>query len=326
VADLEFDGDVVIVTGAGSGLGRAHALELARRGARVVVNDLGVDQFGNPGSSAAAQATVDTIEQAGGVAVADAHSVADREGGRAIVETALDTWGRVDALVHNAGFSRDNFFEEMTDDQIRAVIDVHLLGSYYVGQPAYAVMKERGGGRMVFTVSAAGLLGAPLMSNYSAAKMGMVGLTRSIALEGAQYGIKANALSPGALTQRADDPDAFRFKNRPQPLDPGRMPAADWLTPERVSPMVAVLCHPSCSVTGEVFMVRAGWFARAWVTASRGWIAGPGDIRAEDVLEHWDDVCGTTSGSEELALDGVDFAQRFMRERIAPLATSGDGS
>ena len=212
---LEFNGDVVIVTGAGSGLGRAHALELARRGARIVVNDLGADPSGTGASSATALATVEAIRKEGGEAVANPDSVATPEGGRAIVQTALDTWGRVDAVVHNAGFSQDNHFEDMTVAEVRAVVDVHLLGCFFVAQPAYAAMKDNGGGRMVFTTSTAGLLGAPLMSNYAAAKMGVVGFTRSLALEGQQYGIKANALSPGALTRRGDDRDAFRFGPAP---------------------------------------------------------------------------------------------------------------
>ncbi len=330
--DLKFDGDVVIVTGAGSGLGRAYALELARRGARVVVNDLGVDQSGDglgqggTVTSASAEQTVKDIEAAGGTAVADPHTVATREGGLAIAQTALDAYGRLDAVVHNAGFSRDNFFDELTDEQIDSVLDVHLRGAFYVAQPAFKSMKENGGGRIVLTASAAGLLGAPLMANYGAGKMGVVGLVRSIALEGAQYGIKANALSPGALTRRGDDPNAFRYANRPNPIDPAKTPGLEWLTAERVAPMAVLLSHRDCPVTGEILMARSGWFARAWIQASDGWVGGAGPIQAEDLLQHWNEISGTGAGSTELPLDGPGWTVKFMHERIKPLLTEPTGS
>jgi NAD(P)-dependent dehydrogenase (short-subunit alcohol dehydrogenase family) len=326
MSSLMFDGDVVIVTGAGAGLGRAYALELGRRGARVLVNDLGADPSGGGSSPNPAAATVDAIRAAGGVAEANQDSVADPEGGSAIVRAALDAWGRVDAVVHNAGFTRDNHFAEMTTEEIEAVVGVHLLGGFYVAQPAFAAMQQSGGGRFVLTTSAAGLLGAPLMSNYAAAKMGVVGLVRSLAVEGRQYGIKANAISPGAATRRADDPDAFRFRARAEPLDPTAMPAREWLTPERVAPMVAVLCHPSCPVTGEVFLARAGWFSRAWIVAGDGWVAGPDPFEAEDVLEHWEEIYGSDATARELPLDGPGWAYRFLSERIVPLLESGSGT
>ncbi|MGH3253494.1 MAG: SDR family NAD(P)-dependent oxidoreductase [Trebonia sp.] len=324
--DLEFDGDVVIVTGAGSGLGRAYALELARRGARVVVNDIGTDQSGEGLSSNAGETTVQAIRHEGGTAIPDGHSVAERSGGTALVKAALDAFGQVDAVVHNAGFSKDNFFDEMTDEQIDSVLDVHLRGAFYVAQPAYAAMKTSGGGRLVFTASTAGLLGAPLMSNYGAGKMGVVGLARSIALEGAQYGIKANALSPGAMTRRGDDKDAFRFKNRSNPIDPSTVPGLEWLTPERVAPMAVLLAHRSCPVTGEILMARSGWFARAWIAASEGWIAGDGPIRAEDLLAHWEEIAGTNQAGSELPLDGPGWTVRFMNERIKPLLSEPAGT
>lgn len=319
-ARLTFDGDVVIVTGAGSGLGRAYSLELARRGARVVVNDLGVDPSGGSTSPAAAQATVDAIRAEGGTAEPNANSVAEPDGAHAIVQTALETWGRVDAVVHNAGFSKDNHFDKFTDEQIQSVMDVHLLGAFYLARPAYAAMKENGGGRFVFTASTAGLLGAPLMSNYGAAKMGVVGLARSLALEGGPYNVKANALSPGALTRRGDDRNALRYKERANPIDVTNIPGADWFTPERVAPMAVLLSHRSCPVTGQVLMARSGWFARAWVAASPGWLSpGPGEIQAEQLLEHWDEIYGATPCPDELPLDGPGWSSRFMHERIKPL-------
>jgi NAD(P)-dependent dehydrogenase (short-subunit alcohol dehydrogenase family) len=320
MANLQFDGDVIVVTGAGSGLGRAHAMELARRGARVVVNDLGVDTTGKgTPSSAAGGAVVEAIRAAGGEAVGNPDTVATPEGGEAIVRTALDTWGRIDALVHNAGFTQDNHFQDMTVDQYRAVVDVHLLGGFYVAQPAYRFMKDNGGGRIVITGSMAGLLGAPLMANYSSGKLGAVGLAKAIAIEGEQYNIKSNVLSPGAVTRRGDDPNAFRFTQRSEKLDLQEQPARELMTPERVAPMVAVLCHSSCPVTGQVLMSRGGWFARAWVSGSSGWAAGPGEVRAEDILDHWDEVAGTHAGGDELPLDGIAWSHRFTSEYLDQL-------
>ena len=205
MADLGFDGRVAIVTGAGGGLGREHALLLASRGARVVVNDLGGGLHGEPeGTGNDAVAVAKEIEDAGGVAVADTNSVATANGGEAIVQTALDAYGQVDIVVNNAGILQDKTFHNMTADMDRAVIDVHLIGAFNVTRPAWVRFREQGYGRVVNTSSNSGLLGNFGQANYGAAKMGLVGFTHVLAHEGAKYDIKVNALAPVAATRMTE--------------------------------------------------------------------------------------------------------------------------
>jgi NAD(P)-dependent dehydrogenase (short-subunit alcohol dehydrogenase family) len=198
LTELRFDDRVAVVTGAGNGLGRAHALLLAERGARVVVNDLGGSVAGDGADAGAAAAVVDEIRQRGGTAVASTDSVSSAAGGAAIVQTALDEFGRLDILINNAGILRDVTLHRMTAEQFESVIAVHLLGAFYVTQPAFVHMRERGYGRIVLTTSAAGLYGNFGQVNYSAAKMGLVGMAKSISLEGAKYDIRANVVAPVA--------------------------------------------------------------------------------------------------------------------------------
>ncbi|WP_240436867.1 SDR family NAD(P)-dependent oxidoreductase [Streptomyces sporangiiformans] len=201
MTDLRFDGRVAIVTGAGGGLGREHALLLASRGARVVVNDIGGSMAGEGVDDAPAAAVVEAIRERGGQAVADSHSVATPEGGRDVVRTALDAYDRIDIVVNNAGILRDKPFHEMTPDQLDPVIDVHLKGAFHVTVPAWSVMREQGYGRVVNTTSAAGLLGSARKSGYGAAKAGLLGFTRVLAVEGAAHGIRVNAVAPVAATR-----------------------------------------------------------------------------------------------------------------------------
>jgi len=202
---IRFDGQAAIVTGAGGGLGRTYALELARRGAMVLVNDLGGARDGSGSSTRPADAVVEEITAAGGTAVANYDSVATVEGGQAIVQAALDAFGRVDILINNAGILRDKSFAKMTPDMWQAVLDVHLHGAFHVTQPAFQVMKERGYGRIVFTTSAAGLFGNFGQANYSAPKMGLVGLMNTLKIEGAKYDIKVNTVAPLAATRLTRD-------------------------------------------------------------------------------------------------------------------------
>lgn len=273
MASIGFEGRVAIVTGAGGGLGRAHALELARRGARIVVNDLGGSVSGEGGDDGPAQRVVREIEALGGEAVADANSVASAEGGRAIVQTALDAFGTVDIVVNNAGVLRDKSFASMTPDLFEAVIAVHLLGAYYVTQPAFVVMKERGFGRIVSTSSNSGILGNFGQANYGAAKMGLVGLTRVLAVEGRKYGIKANAIAPVAKTRMTEGLIGDGL---------------DALDPALVSPLVAFLASDDCPVSGEVYSAAGGLISRFFVGLTPGYF-NP-QLTAEDVAEHWDEI------------------------------------
>jgi NAD(P)-dependent dehydrogenase (short-subunit alcohol dehydrogenase family) len=255
MADLGFDGKVAIITGAGGGLGRSHALELAKRGALIVVNDLGGSVDGVGGSEAAAQKVVDEITAAGGEAVANYDSVATPEGGESIVQTAIDAWGRVDIVINNAGILRDKAFHNMTPDLVDPVIDVHLRGAFNVTQPAWGRMREQGYGRVVNTSSGAGVFGNFGQTNYGAAKMGLVGLTRVLAVEGAKYNIKANAIAPVAKTRMTEDILG---------------PAADKLGPEFITPVVTYLAHEDCPVSGEIYSLGGGRVARVFIGVTPG--------------------------------------------------------
>lgn len=267
MSDLGFDGQVAIITGAGGGLGRSHALELARRGARVVVNDLGGAVDGSGGSDSAAQKVVDEITAAGGEAVADHNSVATPEGGEAIVQTALDSFDTVDIVINNAGILRDKTFHNMTPELLEPVIAVHLLGAFYVTGPAWKVMREKGYGRVVNTSSNSGLLGNFGQANYGAAKMGLVGFTRVLANEGKAKGIKANAIAPVAKTRMTEDLLG---------------PMGDKLEPSEVTPTVIYLAHEECPVNGEVYSVAGGVVSRYFIGLTQGWYSeghSPEDVR-----------------------------------------------
>jgi NAD(P)-dependent dehydrogenase (short-subunit alcohol dehydrogenase family) len=253
--ELRLDGRVAIITGAGGGLGRSHALELARRGAYVLVNDLGGALDGSGSSESAAQKVVDEIIAFGGVAAPNHDSVATPDGGASIVQSALDTFGRVDIVINNAGILRDRSFHKMDATMIDQVIDVHLKGALYVGQPAFRAMREQRYGRIVNTSSASGLFGNFGQANYGAAKAGLAGLTRVLALEGSAHGIKVNAIAPIALTR----------------MTQGILgDLASKVLPESVSPMVAYLASEECSVNGNVYSVAGGRIARVLVAETHG--------------------------------------------------------
>lgn len=280
---MSFADRVAIVTGAGGGLGRAHALELARRGAQVIVNDLGGAVDGTGSSESAAQKVVDEIEAAGGVAVPNYDSVASPEGGEAIVQTAIDAFGRVDVVVNNAGILRDKSFHKMEPDLLDPVLDVHLRGAFNVTRPAWKVMREQGYGRVVNTSSAAGLFGNFGQSNYGAAKMGLVGLTKVLAIEGAKYDIKVNAIAPMAGTRMTSGlvGDAKSAAEA--------SPSEDRFSPAWVAPTVAFLAHETCPVSGEVFSVGMGRVAKVFVGVAAGWTS-PEFITAEAVRDHIDQI------------------------------------
>lgn len=268
---IEFNGKVAVITGAGTGLGRAHALLMASRGARIVVNDLSISK--ETGKSLA-QSVVDEITTAGGIAIADTHSVATVGGGEAIVQTALDAFGTVDIVVNNAGIVRDKTFAKMTMEQVDPVFDVHLRGAFNVTLPAYRHMKDQRYGRIISTTSAAGLFGNFGQTNYGAAKMGLIGMTRVIALEGARYNIRANVIAPIAATAMSAGILDAEWERR--------------LKPELVSPVVAYLGHEQCDVNGEIFSVAAGRVARIFIGEGRG-IYSP-TLTIEDVRDCWQQI------------------------------------
>ncbi len=273
MSELGFDGKVAIITGAGGGLGRSHALELAKRGALVVVNDLGGATDGTGSSETAAEAVVNEIKAAGGEAVANYDSVGTPEGGAAIVQTAIDAYGRIDIVVNNAGILRDKSFHNMTPDLLNPVIDVHLKGAFHVTQPAYIRMREQGYGRIVNTTSPAGVFGNFGQTNYGAAKMGLVGFTRVLAVEGAKNNIKANAISPVAKTRMTEDLLG---------------PMADNLLPEHITPVVAWLAHEDCPVSGEVYSCGGGRVARIFIGVAPGYANK--DLTVEDVRDNFEKI------------------------------------
>lgn len=261
---ITFDGRVAIVTGAAGGLGRAYAMELARRGARVVVNDV-----------RGAPALVEEITAAGGEALASGHSISTEAGGRAVVEDALSAFGAVDVLINNAGIVRDRSLVKLSAEDLDSVLDVHLRGSFHVTQPAFRAMKEGGYGRLLFVTSASGLFGNFGQANYAAAKMGLVGLALTAAIEGARYGIHSNAIAPLAHTPMTDG------------LFGG---AINDFEPAHVVPMALYLVSDRCALTHEVFSAGGGRFARVVIGVTNGWIAGEVPT-LEDIEQHLDEIC-----------------------------------
>jgi NAD(P)-dependent dehydrogenase (short-subunit alcohol dehydrogenase family) len=284
---IDFDGQAVVVTGAGRGLGRLYAIDLARRGVAVVVNDLGSSMDGIGSDRRVAEQVVEEIEAAGGVAVASHESVATREGGRAIVESALDRFGRLDAVVSNAGIFQTTPFDQITADDWRRMIEVHLDGGFHLSQPAFRAMKAQGYGRFVFVASSAGLFGQLETAHYAAAKAGLVGLTNVIALEGAEHGISANSVLPFGysrmVTETVGDieqiPEAAAFLSA--------------IDPDLVVPMVVFLASRNCRLTHHNFSAGAGRFARVFTALGEGWLAPrPSGAKptAEDVEDHLDAI------------------------------------
>jgi NAD(P)-dependent dehydrogenase (short-subunit alcohol dehydrogenase family) len=273
MADLRFDGRVAVITGAGRGLGRSYAMLLASRGAKVVVNDPGGGLTGAGADAEPADDVVREIVAAGGQAVASTDSVATAVGGKAIIDAALDRYGRVDILIHNAGIVRRASLKEMSYEDFDAVLDVHLRGAFHVLRPIFPVMCDAGYGRIVLTSSIGGLYGNHNVANYAAAKAGVIGLSDVAALEGAADGVKSNVIVPAAVTRMADGIDTSAYP----PMEPGL-----------VAPVVGWLAHESCSVTGEVLIALAGRVARAVVTETPGVYRPSWSI--EEVGDHIDAI------------------------------------
>lgn len=287
---IDFTGQVAVVTGAGRGLGRLYALDLARRGAAVVVNDLGGSMRGLPGEGVdrgVADEVVDEIERAGGRAVASYDSVANPAGGQAIIDAAVDAFGRLDAVVSNAGIFGTVPFEDLSHDDWTRMLRVHLDGGFHLSQPAYRVMKNNGGGRFVFISSSAGIFGQPMEAHYAAAKAGLVGLTNVIAIEGEAHGILANSVMPTGFSRMVTE----TVGDEKFLAESGFMQA---IRPELVVPLVTFLASTSCTFTHRNYSAAAGRYARVFVGLTEGWLAdAESRPTAEDIEAHLEQMSST---------------------------------
>ncbi|MEM7428659.1 MAG: SDR family NAD(P)-dependent oxidoreductase [Pseudomonadota bacterium] len=292
---IRFDEQVVIVTGAGAGLGRAHALEFARRGARVIVNDLGPKPDGSGGPSEAAASVVGEIEGFGGTAIAHGASVTDEAGVADMVKTTMDRFGRIDVLVNNAGILGDKSFHNMTVEGFRRVLDVHLMGTVIATHAVWPIMREQAYGRVVVTTSSSGLYGNFGQSNYGAGKMGVLGLMTTLKLEGEKYNVRISALAPTAWTQMTADifpPDAEQV-----------------FQAEKVTPAVIFLAGPDAP-NGVILCAGAGGYARAAMVETPGIFLGV-NATAEDVAAHWETISDFSETIEHKA--GLDQPQKMTK-------------
>ena len=271
---IGFEGKVAVVTGAGGGLGRCHALELAKRGARVVVNDLGGAMDGTGGSSEAADSVVAEIKAAGGDACANGGSVSDAQGAKSMIEQAMDTYGRVDILVNNAGILRDKSFAKMEIADFRLVLEVHLMGSVLCTQAAWPIMREQGYGRIVMTTSPSGLYGNFGQANYGAAKLGLVGFMNTLKIEGAKNNVHTNAIAPVAATRMTEN------------LIPEE--ALKALGPELITPAVVYLCSEAAP-NGVIVQAAGGKFSVACMVENQGVDLGV-DVTVEDIAENFEAI------------------------------------
>jgi NAD(P)-dependent dehydrogenase (short-subunit alcohol dehydrogenase family) len=272
MADIRFDGKVAIVTGSGGGLGRQHALELARRGAKIVVNDLGGSVDGSGGGSEAAHKVVEEIKALGGEAIANGSSVTDDAGVALMVKDAMDAWGRIDVLVANAGVLRDKTFSKMEIADFEFVLGVHLMGTVKPAKAVWEIMREQNYGRIVCTTSSSGLYGNFGQSNYGAAKLGIIGFMNTLKLEGQKNNIHVNAIAPVAATRMTEN----------------LMPPAilERLKPEYVTPGVVFLCSEDAP-TGCILTAGAGAFALARIVETEGVYLGDGGLSVEEVRDNW---------------------------------------
>ena len=292
---LDYTGKVVIVTGAGGGLGRSHALEFARRGAKVVVNDLGGSVDGSGGSSEAADKVVEEIKAAGGEAISNGSSVTDDAGVANMVQQTMDAYGRIDALVNNAGVLRDKSFAKMEVGDFSFVVDVHLFGTMKPTKAVWPIMKEQGYGRILVTSSSSGLYGNFGQANYGAAKLGVVGLINTLKLEGQKDNIHVNALAPVAWTRMTSN------------QMPPEMEEA--LTPEQVTPAVVFMCSEQAP-TGKIICAGAGAYAAAQIIETRGMYLGA-QPSAEDVADNWEQISKLDDQAEAL-FQGGEQTRRFF--------------
>lgn len=300
-AELRFDGRVVVITGAGAGLGRSHALAFASRGAKVVVNDLGGSTVGEGASVRAADAVVEEIRALGGTAVANYNSVED---GDKIIATAIENFGRVDVVINNAGILRDISMVKMTERDWELIYKVHLKGSWSVTKAAWNYMRDQGFGRIIMTSSAAGLYGNFGQANYSSAKMAVVGLSNTLAKEGEKRNVLCNTIAPIAGT---------RMTATVMPPD-----LVEALKPEFVSPLVLALCHESSSVNGGVFEVGAGWISRLrWQRSEGSFFSITSPIKPEDVTSKLSDISDFGRGSVSYPSESPNSSMEIIMTHLA---------
>jgi len=283
VAEINFEGRVAVVTGAGGGLGRSHALLLASRGARVVVNDLGGSRDGSGAGSEMADQVVQEIADNGGEAIANYASVAEPDAAKSMIDDAIEAFGKVDIIINNAGILRDTSFKNLTPDALDIVLKVHLYGAFYVTMAAWEHLRDNNFGRIVNTTSGSGLYGNFGQANYSAAKAGLVGLTRTLALEGQKYNITANAIAPVAASRLTED------------IMPPEM--LENLAPEYVSPLVAYLVSDECTDTANVYSLGGGYYSRTALVEGAG--VGFDHIPTiEEIAHRWDEIGDLSKGNE----------------------------
>ncbi|MDQ2860561.1 MAG: SDR family oxidoreductase [Pseudomonadota bacterium] len=297
MADIRFDGKVAIVTGAGGGLGREHAIEFARRGAKVVVNDLGGAMDGSGGSSEAAKAVVAEITAAGGEAIANGSSVTDDQGVALMVKHAMDAWGRIDILIANAGILRDKSFSKMEMADFEFVLDVHLMGTVKPAKAVWEIMKAQNYGRIVVTTSSSGLYGNFGQTNYGAAKLGIVGFMNTLKLEGQKNNIHVNAICPVAATRMTET------------LMPPEISAR--LAPRYVTPGVVFLCSEDAP-TGAILTAGAGTFALARIVETEGVYLGEGGLSVEEVRDNWAQIAD--EAGQKAYVTGGEQTQKFFRK------------
>jgi len=297
MAEIRFDGKVAIVTGAGGGLGRQHALELARRGAKVVVNDLGGSVDGSGGSSAAADAVVAEIKAFGGEAIANGGSVTDDAGVANMVKQAMDAWGRIDILVANAGILRDKSFSKMEMSDFEAVMNVHVMGTVKPAKAVWEIMKAQNYGRILVTTSSTGLYGNFGQANYGAAKLALIGFMNTMKLEGQKNNIHVNAISPVAATRMTEN----------------LMPAEvlEKLKPEYVTPAVVYLVSEEAP-TGVILTAGAGAFAQARIYETEGVYLGEGGLSVEEVRDNFARI--TDPGGQKAYVNGGEQSGKFFRK------------
>ena len=302
MSQIKFDGRVAIVTGAGAGLGKTYALELAKRGAKVVVNDLGGARDGSGASHNAADVVVDEIKKAGGQAVANYDSVATVEGGENMVKTAIDNFGKLDILINNAGILRDKSLSKMTEQEWDIIHQVHLKGAFCCTKPALEAMKKNAYGRVMFTTSGAGLYGNFGQANYAAAKTGLLGFMHVVSIEGAKYNIKANTIAPIAASRLTED------------VMPPEMFAK--LKPEFVMPLVLYLVSEDNQDTSMIFNCGGGWYSRSAIVCAPGVIIGDGKraIAPEEIKDNWKKIT-SLEGAKYLStlMESFGFMQPLLK-------------